>query len=81
MTVGTTRDSDTAIQEIIAKQEKLAEAAGMNVLEYMAQAEGGILRETILKIVRHARTHPNECPADCAFNASLGRLEKKYSVS
>ena len=64
----------------MAAEQKRADAAGMNLIEYMAQANGGILKETIGKMVRHAQDHPKECPLDCSFQASLKRLKAKHSA-
>lgn len=63
------------ITQFMATEQKRADAAGMNLIEYMAQANGGILKETIGKMVRHARAHPVTCPSDCAFQASIKRLK------
>lgn len=74
-------DKQAFVKDFMAGQQKLADDAGMSVYEYMARAEGGILRDTMIKLGRHAQAHPNECPADCAFQASLTRLKKKYGVA
>lgn len=80
--------ADAALSEIQPKQEWLkkfmaeeqarADALGMNIIEYQMQAEGGILKPTILKMLRHAKAHPKTCPPDCAFVRSLQELKEKY---
>lgn len=73
--------SNNGIKNLMAKQQKLADAAGINVIEYIAQAEGGILKPTLVKLLKHSQAHPKECPADCTFQASLQKLRDKYSVA
>lgn len=63
-----------------AEEQKRADAAGMNLIEYQMQANDGLLKPTILKLLRHAKVHPKTCPADCAFQASIKRLKKDFSV-
>ena len=79
--------TDTAPSEIQPKQEWLkkfmaeeqarADALGMHIIEYLMQAEGGILQPTIVKMLRHAKAHPNTCPPDCAFQPSLDKLKRR----
>ena len=82
MTIDQDRDRAEDLEEFsrtfMAEQQKLADAAGMDVFTYMAQAHGGILKETIAKLTRHEQAHPKECPADCAFQTSLKRLKEEY---
>lgn len=61
--------------------EKRAKAAGMNTIEYLAQAEGGLLRPVLRKLLLHEQAHPDTCPADCAYQASIKRLKTEYGVS
>jgi hypothetical protein len=82
--------ADSTISEVQPKQEwlakfwaeekKRADAAGMNLLEYQMQANDGLLKPTILKLLRHAKAHPKTCPLDCAFQASLKKLKEQYGV-
>lgn len=82
--------ADAALAEIQSNQEWLkkfmaeeqvhADALGMNIIEYQMQAAGGVLKPTILKMLRHAKAHPKTCPPDCAFQRSLDELKKKHSV-
>lgn len=65
------------LTQLMAEEQKRADVAGMNILEYMAQANGGILRETIAKMARHAKAHPQDCPSDCTFQASLKKLKEQ----
>lgn len=81
MITSKSEDKKASIKNFMTEQQKLADAAGMNVIEYMAQAEGGILKPTILKLLKHAQAHPKECPSDCTFQASLKKLKDKYSVA
>jgi len=71
----TKEDREKWVQEFMAKQQKLADAAGMHVLEYMAQSEGSILRPVITKLLGHELAHRDGCPTDCAFEASFNRLK------
>jgi len=66
------------IAQFMAEEQKRADNAGMTLVEYMAQANGGILKETIGKIVRHAQDHPKQCPPDCSFQASLRKLKHQH---
>lgn len=61
------------LEKFWAERQKEAEAAGMHVIQYMAQADGGILKPTIIKMLRHAKAHPRACPSDCTFQASIKR--------
>lgn len=82
--------ADAALDEIQPKQEwlkkftaeeqKRADALGMNIIEYQMQAEGGILKPTILKMLRHAKAHPMTCPSNCAYLASIKNLKEQYSI-
>ena len=63
-----------------AKEQKRADAAGMNIIEYQMQANNGLLKPTILKLLRHAKAHPNTCPLDCEYQASIKRLKEQYGV-
>jgi hypothetical protein len=63
-----------------AEEQKRADAAGMNIIEYQMQANGGILKPTILKMLRHTKAHPDVCPPDCAFQASIKRLKEQYRI-
>lgn len=65
------------LTQLMAEEQKRADAAGMNIFEYMAQANGGILRETVAKMVRHAKAHSQGCPSDCTFQASLKKLKEQ----
>jgi hypothetical protein len=67
------------IEQFWADEQQRADVAGMNIIEYQMQANGGILRPVIIKILRHNKAHPDTCPADCAFQASLKRLKEQYS--
>jgi hypothetical protein len=68
------------IKQFMAEEQKRADALGMNIIEYQMQANGGILKPTILKLLRHAKAHPKTCPPDCAYQASIKRLKEQYSV-
>jgi hypothetical protein len=63
-----------------AEEQKRADAAGMSILEYQMQAEGGILRDTVIKMLRHAKAHPDTCPPDCALQASIKKLKEQYGI-
>ena len=81
MITNKSEDKRKAVKNIIAEQQKLADAAGMNLVEYLAQAEGGMLKDTMAKIVSHAHVHPKTCPPNCAFQTSLNRLKQKYEIA
>jgi hypothetical protein len=66
------------LTKLMATEQKRADAAGMNLIEYMSQVNGGILKNTIAKMLRHAKAHATFCPNDCAFQKSLDELKKKY---
>lgn len=68
------------IKQFMAEEQKRADALGMNIVEYQMQANGGILKPTILKLLRHAKAHPKTCPPDCAYQASIKRLKEQYGV-
>lgn len=68
------------LKKFTAEEQARANALGMSIIEYQMQAEGGILKPTILKMLRHAKAHPKTCPPDCAFQRSLEELKKKYGV-
>jgi hypothetical protein len=53
----------------------------MDLYQYLAQAEGGILRDTMGKLARHAQVHPEVCPSDCAFQASIKRLKEQHGIA
>lgn len=69
------------LKEFMTEEQARADALGMDIIEYQMQAEGGILKPTILKMLRHAKAHPKTCPPDCAFQRSLNELKRKYSTS
>ena len=71
------RDMEKFVEEFMAEQKRLAEAEGKNVFRYMAEANGGILKNTMIKLLKHARAHPKECPPDCVFQASIRELKAK----
>jgi hypothetical protein len=68
------------LKKFCAEEQKRADALGMNIIEYYMQVEDGLLRPTILKMLRHAKAHPKTCPPDCAFQRSFDELKKKYGV-
>jgi hypothetical protein len=80
-TLDKTKDKEEFAVEFMAKRQKLAADAGMSLYEYMCQVDGGILKNTMEKLARHEQAHPKECPADCAFQASIKRLKEEYQVS
>lgn len=61
-------------------QEEQAKAAGMNVVEYLAQVENGMLRPTIAKMLLHSKAHPDVCPVDCAYKRSIDKLKEEFGV-
>lgn len=69
------------LEKFWAEEQKRADVAGMNIIEYQMQANGGIMRPTILKLLRHAKAHPKTCPPDCTFQRSLDELKQKYGSS
>lgn len=70
-------DNKVWVRGFMADRQAEADYLGMDLLDYMAESRGGILRDVIAKIRLHAEDHPKVCPPDCAFNASLERLKKK----
>jgi hypothetical protein len=68
------------LEQFWAEEQKRADALGMNIIEYQMQANGGILRPTILKLLRHAKAHPTTCPPDCAFQTSMERLKEQCNI-
>lgn len=68
------------IKQFMSEEQKRADALGMNIIEYQMQANGGILKPTILKLLRHAKAHPKTCPPDCAYQASIKKLKEQYGV-
>ena len=63
-----------------AEEQKRADAMGLNIIEYYMQVENGLLQPTILKLLCHAKAHPKTCPSDCAYQASIKKLEEKFDV-
>lgn len=78
--VAKTKELEEFANKFWADREKEAEAAGMHVIQYMAQVDGGILKNTMAKLLLHAKAHPDTCPPDCAFQASIKRLKEQYGV-
>lgn len=74
------KEVDEFVSTFMAEQQKLADAAGVHLLVYMAQAQGGILKETIVKMLKHARAHQDGCTPDCEYEASSEQLKEKYGV-
>lgn len=68
-------------EQFWADEQKRADAAGMNIIEYQMQAEDGILKPVIIKLLKHQKAHPKTCPADCAFQASINKLKEQYSTN
>lgn len=79
-TTAKTKELQKFADKFWADQEELAKAAGMNVIEYLAQVENGLLRPTIAKMLLHSKAHPDICPADCAYQASIKKLKEQYDV-
>lgn len=69
------------IKQFMTEEQKRADALGLSLIEYYMQVEGGLLKPTMLKMLRHAKAHPKTCPPDCAFQRSLDELKKKYGTS
>ena len=69
------------LKKFLAEEQKRADAAGMSLLEYQMQAQGGILKPTILKMLCHAKAHPKTCPPGCALQRSLQELKEKYKTT
>lgn len=80
MTTDATQAKEEWARQFWAEREKEAKAAGMHVIQYMAQVDGGILKNTMAKLLLHAKDHPGTCPPDCAFQASIKRLKEQYGV-
>lgn len=80
-TASETQPKQEWLKQFWADEQKRADAAGMNIIEYQMQANGGILKPTILKMLRHTKAHPKTCPADCAFQSSLKKLKEQYGVN
>lgn len=68
------------IEAFIAEKQRQADEAGVPLPVYMANELGGILKPVIIKMLKHIQAHPNECPADCAFQASIRKLRRKYGI-
>lgn len=77
-TTAKTKELQKFADKFWADQEERAKAAGMNVIKYLAQVENGMLRPTIAKMLLHSKAHPDTCPADCAFQASIAKLKSHY---
>jgi hypothetical protein len=75
-----TKELEEFASKFWADREKEAEAAGMHVIQYMAQVDDGILKNTMAKLLLHAKDHPATCPPDCAFQASIKRLKEQHGV-
>lgn len=73
-----TKELEKFADKFWTDEQKRANAAGMNIIEYQMQANGGLLKPTILKLLRHAKAHPKTCPPDCVFQASIKKLKEKY---
>jgi hypothetical protein len=68
------------IEQLWSDEQKRADAAGMNIIEYQMQANDGLLKPVITKLLRHNKAHPDTCPSDCAFQVSIKKLEEQYSI-
>lgn len=75
-----TKELEDFATKFWADEQKRADAAGMNITEYQMQANDGLLKSVILKILRHIKAHPNTCPPDCAWQQSMKELKEKYGV-
>ncbi len=82
MTDTTTKAPQTEkwIEHLWSDEQKRADAAGMNIIEYQMQANDGLLKPVITKLLRHNKAHPDVCPPDCAFQTSLKLLKEQYSI-
>jgi len=83
MTDATTNEAQPKqewLTQFWADEQKRADAAGMNIIEYQMQANGGMLKPTILKMLRHAKAHPKTCPPDCTFQVSIKRLKEQFGT-
>ena len=63
-----------------ADEQKRADAAGMNIIEYQMQANDGLLKPVIIKMLRHNKAHPKTCPPDCVWQESIKKLKKEFDV-
>lgn len=72
-------DRQIWVRGFMADRQAEADYLGMDLLDYIAESHGGILRDVVAKIRRHAEAHPVSCPPDCAMKASLKRLKKKHT--
>jgi hypothetical protein len=79
-TASETQPKQEWLKQFWADEQKRADAAGMHVIEYLMQVEDGLLKPTIIKMLRHTKAHPKTCPPDCAWQESMNRLKKKYGV-
>lgn len=68
------------IEQLWADDQKRADAAGMNIIEYQMQANDGLMKPVIVKLILHNKAHPDTCPPDCAFQTSLKRLKEQHGV-
>lgn len=80
-TTSEARPKQEWLTQFWADEQKRADAAGMNIIEYQMQANDGLLKPTILKILRHVKAHPRTCPTGCAFQRSLDELKKDTVLS
>jgi len=69
------------LEQFWTDEQQRADAAGMNIIEYQMQANDGLLKPIIIKVLRHNKAHPDTCPADCAFQASIKRLKNKHDIA
>lgn len=69
------------VEQFWTDEQKRADEAGMNVIEYQMQANDGLLKPVINKLLLHNKAHPDTCPPDCAFQASIKKLKEEYSVA
>jgi hypothetical protein len=69
------------IERFWADEQQRADTAGMNIIEYQMQANDGLLKPVIVKLLRHNKAHPDTCPADCVFQSSIKELKEQYSVN
>lgn len=68
------------MERLWADEQKRADAAGMNIIEYQTQANDGLMKPVITKLLLHNKAHPDTCPSDCAFQASIERLKEQHGV-
>jgi len=69
------------IEQFMAEEQKRADALGLNLIEYYMQVEDGLLRPTMLKMLRHVKAHPDRCPSNCSFQTSIRKLKARHSTS